>query len=364
MLSPEIHRTNDTVTGILNEMVQLDGYAHGARNTTIGKLAEDPEWLAAVRHRVSMLSDAGAGWVRDRPDVFAAVLVQFTNYGTAFQSVADMQRKGTLAGRDDWIDVLKNVLAGPLEAAVTATQKADQALQDHHQAFAKVQPLLEDSIESGWTALADEEAQMTRIAASLATLQQRVNTLQDQITSETISSGKSYISSAVSISYEIVSTAGASIPFLSVASAAITVGMMFYDIISNTEQIDEDLEQIAALQLEASELAQAAAGTKAVLQILYDMEKSFASIQDLVPALTQMWRSELAKVHAAVEALESGVDPKSYLEIVSIPAAEANWQSICGFVQHVIDLQPSYGRPVILQPGHKPQAGPAPSELR
>lgn len=362
MLSPDIGRTKTNIVDAFNEVLRIDGYAYGCRNTRIGELADDPDWLPAVRHRVSMLSDVAKTWEQDKPDIWSSVLTQFISYASSFKAVAEMKKNGSLKTREDWISVLKSVLTDPLKAAVSATDKADGQLKSQYTAFKDIQPLLEDSIAAGWKELASEEAKMAKIAAAIATLQERVNALEENITSDVISSGKSYISSSVTIVYKLVSATGESVPFLSAAAAVFTVGKMFYDIIENTKEIGEDLDEIAKLQLEATHQAQAAAGTKAVLQLLYELEKAFLLIQDAVPAIRTMWQTELHKVEAAINALENGVDPDSYLEIATFSVANANWQAIAGFVQDIVDMPRDYGRPVILTPGEKPYAGEEPAK--
>lgn len=360
MLSPNINKTKNILTDSFNEIMAIDGFSYGVQNTVIGVLPKDPEWLAAVRSRLAMMAKAGENWQFAKPDIWSALLSHFPDYASAFAGVAQMKAAGELKGADVWIETLEKTLVAPLQKIVAATIAVNGELDKHYEDFKSIVPLLKDSIDQGWEELSDEEALMVKIAGALATLQAEVGNLEEQISSSAISGGKSTVTSAVSITYKLLSSAAPSVPYLSVASMAFTVGKTFYDIVSKTEQITEDLKEIETLQLEASEAAQAAAGTKAVLQLLYNTDESFVSIRESTTRLTTLWQAELGKLNAVVEALQSGADPETYFEILAIPAANANWQAINDYVQILSRVPREYGPPVLLEPGSPPSAGKDP----
>jgi hypothetical protein len=351
VLSPAINDANELVTRSFNEILQLDRYARACNSTQVGMLPSDPDWMPDVRNRIGMLSDAGKAWFSKRPDIWSTVLVQFPDYISSLSGVAESQASGSLKSKDAWLAMLTEILLPQLNTCVTKTEAAADQVHTHYQAFKDVQPLLDNSIQTGWSELADEEQKMVRIAAKLATLQTTVANLEGEITSTGISGGKTYFMSSVSIAYGLVASAGATIPFLSIASLALTVGKAVYEIIENSKEVTKLLGDIADLQVGASESAQAAAGTKALLQALYDFEKAFLGINDALPAITTMWRGERTKVQDAISALKSGSDPNSYIPLVSIPTANANWKAIGTFVQAVTSMEHSIGKAVVLTPG-------------
>lgn len=349
MLSPSITNAQSLLTQAFNEVLRLDGYASNVGSIRIGTLPDDPGWLASVRSRVAMLASAGAAWTASKPDIWGAVLLQFTDYAAAFSGVASRQASGTTSA-GQWITLLQQVLLPQLDTAVKATRAADAALQADYQKFRDIQPLLADSINQGWQALGDEEAQMVAIAGQLVHLQDVVASLSQSITGDEISTGKSVTTTTVTMLYNVATAAGGSFSFLSMATAAFTVGKMYYDIIEGTAEVNDTLQQIATLQLEASEEAQAAAGTKMVLQLLYSLELSFGAISDVLPQIQAMWENEQQKVQALVEALQAGGDPALEFEIVSMPAANANWQAINHFALLLPALRTQVGTPVTLNP--------------
>lgn len=349
MLSPSVDETHAQLTQAFNGTLHLDSYSQGAQDLLIGKLEDDPPWLTGVREEVKSLAQAGAAWVRDKPAIWGGALSQFASCASAFGGVAPMQSAGVLTTREQWIEVLETVLQPPLaEAAATTRQSAD-AFEKHLDAFRSLRPSLEKSIEEGWAELDEEEQEMTVIAAEIAHLQDLVSSLEQAVTATDISAGKSVITTSVTTMFNIVTEAG-SVPFLSVAVTEFTVDMAFYDLVASNEEISDALQQIGALQLRASAEAQAAAGTKMVLRVLYGLELSLERIIDALPQLAAMWEAELEKVEEATDAVRAGADPSSFLELRSIPSASASWAEISAFAEAIPALTSTVGQPVVLNP--------------
>jgi hypothetical protein len=258
--------------------------------------------------------------------------------------------------------VLDQLLVPQLQKAISATNDAEAALRTHLAAFAAVQPLLEQSIDEGWADLADEEQQMVAIATQLTKLQDLVASLEDDISAGEISAGQSVVSTTVKVLYNVATETAQSFSFLSMAMAAYTVGKSYYDLITETEEVGQTLQQIGALQIQASEAAQAAAGTKMVLQLVYNLQESFSTIVDVMPQIATMWTDELSKLQSVVEALGSGVDPSSYLELVTVPAASAAWQSLSQFAQAIPELTTPAAQQVVLDPQNPIPTTSAPTQ--
>ncbi len=149
--------------------------------------------------------------------------------------------------------------------------------------------------------------------------------------------------------YTLVTVEGASFSFLSAATLAYTIGKMFYDLVEDSKEISQILDKISELQIEASEEAQAAAGTKSILRLVYNLEQSFLTIQDVVPQITKMWETERDKIQALIQALEAGASPDDDFDILSIPVANENWQAIGKFAGAIPHLRSLVGKPVILK---------------
>jgi hypothetical protein len=350
MLSPSVNSAKDLLTQVLNEMLRIDGYATGAGAIVVGKLPEDPDWLASVRSRVAMLAAAGGKWLLAKPGIWGPILNQFSSYNAALAGLVEAQKAGQPLTAENWVEILDAVLVPQLEAAAAATDAAAAALKEQLDSFADIQPLLEESIDAGWAALAEEEQQMVRIAAELAHLQDLVASLEDEVTSGSIGAGKGVVSTTVSTVYDVAVVGAESVSFLSFVTSAITVGQFFYTLAESSAELTATLQQIAALQIEASEEAQAAAGTKMVLQLLYNLQTSFDTIGNVVPQLSTLWRDQLERVRDAVDALNSGSDPSTYFDLLTLPTASANWNVIAQFAALMPTLVIRDGEPVLLNP--------------
>ncbi|PIE35135.1 hypothetical protein CSA56_05390 [candidate division KSB3 bacterium] len=349
MLSPHENTTKNNLANVLGEVLSLNAYSHTLQDTSVGVLPDDPQWLTGVRDELKKLRSAANNWLLNMPECWSRVLLQFINYGTSVQAVAAKASSAVLT-KDQWIKMLRDVLKSEITKAAEATTKAEFEIASQYAQFQAVQPLLDKSIQEGWDALADEEQEMVRIAEELTSLQDQISSLESKVTASALLGGKSVISSSVSIIYNLVSTKEADISYLSLVTMAFTIGKMYYDVISNTEKIADDLKKIAELQLKASQEAQALAGTKMILQLLYHMKFKFAVIQDVLPEIIQMWYAEAAKLDAVIEAIEAGAEPATYFELQTLDTAGKVWGDLMIYAQKIVNLEVKMGKPVILNP--------------
>lgn len=348
MFSPDVNDASTLILDAYNDILSLRNYSSVCRSLQIGKPSKDldPEWLIEVRNRVKMLSDAMGTYSQKESDIFSGILYPFINYQTLFSAFAD-QRK-VIKGKDEWMQAL-TVLKNALSKAAKTTGEATDTFSSQYQNIEKIQPLLDQSIQKGWTELASEEQEMVKIATALGGLQQAVQNLSSNLTSSDIRNGKSYVQSTVTIAYGIVMTAELTVPYLSFASILFTVGSSVYDVISNSEKIQNYYKQITSLENQASAEAQAAAATKATIQVLSNLGKSFASIDAHLPRLQQMWQAEEQKIVDAMNAIDGGADPSLYFDIQTMNIAEAGWKSLFDLVEKV--KQPiEVGKPVTVDP--------------
>jgi hypothetical protein len=343
MLSPDVVSSCQLLSDAYNQLLGVRKYANVCNSLFIGKPGEiDPQWLIAVRNRTGLLKDTMAEFSRDQPDITSSLLYPFINYQTLFSALAD--EKNSFKTAADWLPGLQS-LKDAINQAITSTDSANQRFKKDYQAVSAMQPLLEASIQEGWSALADEEQQMVAIATAIGKLQQEIHDIGQDLTASDLRNGKSYVQSTVTIAYGVVMTAEMSIPFLSFAAVIFTIGSSVYDVITTSQTIQKDLDALTELQNTASAEAQAAAATKVTIQLLSTLEKSFLSIQNTLPAISQMWKAELEKINEVITALNSGSDPALYFDLQTIKIAEASWTTLFDLVQH-IQAPIAVGKPV------------------
>ncbi|HAA58136.1 MAG TPA: hypothetical protein DCE42_25460, partial [Myxococcales bacterium] len=264
MLAPDAVMTKDILSSIWNQKTILNGYSTTVQNTVVGKVPTNPQWLNGVRTELKELRVAGNSWMDKSPEFIGLIPAQIVTLSSTFEAFADTITK-MLKSKETNTPAIIELLTGlkkQYDAATTQASDITREWMRHIGQFRAVIPQMEKSIQEGWQDLADEEEKITEIAVALTQLQDEIATLSSQITSGVISSGKGVTSSSVSILYKLVSTSGVSVPYLSVVSLAFTIGKSFYDLISKTDQIVDDLKKITELQTEATQVAQAAAATK------------------------------------------------------------------------------------------------------
>lgn len=346
VLSPNVHAVTQALAQAGTTVARVDSFAFAAINTIIGHLAPDPDWLGPMRTQLTLLNGAGATWQQKKPTILAPILSQFNSHYSLFAGFAAVAEE---LGNDraGWIDVLK-ALHDSLSLSANATRAAEQEFILQVNYLNNVQQVFEASLSKAWKALADEEEQMVALAEQITLLTDQVNALQEDLTSGMISSGKGYIQSSISITYSLVSSAGTSVPYLTIAGLLFTVGKQAYDLIVTHPKIEATLNKIVELRLSMSQAAQAAAMSKAIIQLIYNFDRSLLAVGRQLPALSQMWEAESEKVAQAIRALKAGAIPRQMMEIVAFPSALASWQTLSEFVTK-LTAAPQAGKAVILR---------------
>jgi hypothetical protein len=345
MLCPNVMDVGDIFVEAYSNIRKVDSFAYAGRNIMVGKLAPDPDWLGPVRTRVSLLSDSCAQWQQKKPDIWSQILMPFTNYYTLFSGFTEAA-KGFGEHKQIWLQALDNLKEG-LTTAKEAVKTAELQFETQINNLKNVEELLKSSINDAWAALESEEKEMVKLASEITHLQDQVDHLQSDITSAEFSAGKNYIQSTVTISYALVSSAGADIPYLSIAGLLFTIGKMAYDLIVTDKEISQTIDRIFDLRLKATEEAQAAAVTKAIIHLITNLNSSITAIKNTMPRFDTMWSNEREKIQQAINAINSGVEPAYYIDLHSMPAALATWETLAGYVQKLTQ-PPEQGKPVEL----------------
>lgn len=345
MLCPNVMTVCDELAQSYSTITKVDAFAYASMNTSIGKLSPDPDWLGPVRNELALLSNSGAEWQQKKPTIWAPLLTQFINYYALFSGFADVaSQMGD--DKDAWLEAL-----GQLRASLATAENASKAAEGQFvlqiNNLNNVRQVFDTSLNKAWAALADEEQEMVALAAQVTALQDRLDSLQESINSAEISSGKSYIQSSVSISYTLVSTAGAEVPYLAIVGLVYTVGKLAYDLIVTDKEIAETIGKIVELRNKASQEAQAAAMSKGIIQLIDNFDKNLLAVQRQLPALGTMWENEKVKVDGAIAAINAGAKPTHFLELLSMPAATATWKKLADFATQLTRVA-EQGKPVTL----------------
>jgi hypothetical protein len=345
MLAPNVNPVMDNLARSYSTITRVDAFAHAAMNSAIGKLSPDPDWLGPIRQELTLLNDAGAQWQLKKPTLWAPLLTQFPDYASLFSGFAAVSNE---VGNDKeaWIKLLSE-LSQSLVRATNASRAAEREFTLQVNNLNNVQTVFDSSLKKAWTALASEEEAMVAMAEQIGALQERVGTLAADMSAGAISSGKSLIQSTVTITYAVLIAASVSVPYLTIAGMLFTIGKGAYDLIVTDQKIHDAIDKITELRVAMSEEAQAAAMSKAIVQLITAFDITLAAVGRQLPALSEMWTAENQKVQGTIHALQAGAVPRDMIELVSMPSAAATWNSLAGFVTKLL-ATPAMGRPVTL----------------
>ena len=330
MLSPNIIAVTDNLTQAYLTIRQTDAFAYASIGTSIEKLSPDPEWLGLIRSQLKLLSNAGAQWQQKKPDIWSPILSQFPNYSTLISSIADVVHD-LKNNKELWLKFLYQ-LSDSLEISKNLTKTSEEQFILQIKKLKNIQQVFNTTLDEAWDTLANEEQEMNDLAIQVTTLQDKVSSLEANLTSSEISGGKNFIQSTAKISYTLVSSVEFSIPYLTVASLAYTVGQTLFDIIATDKEIGETLSKIVKLQTQLSEEAQAMVMIKAIIQLINNFDITIAKINYQFPTISTMWANEKTKVDQAISAIQAGAIPEQMIELVSIPVAAKTWTNLTDFV--------------------------------
>lgn len=344
MLNPHVDTAINMLTEVYNDIRGVSNYANTCNSFVIGHVASDPDWLASARSRSEALRDVMNAFMRQKPDIMASIIVSFVDYQTLFAAFATQYKQ--LSSTDDWLSMLES-LKSTATASMNTTNNANAEFSDAYKNVSDRAFLLDDSISQGWQALSGEEAEMTRIAEAIGELTNSIASLGAEVNSADLRAGKTYVQSLVKMAYSVVMETASSVPYLTIATGLLSIGEGVYNTLKNASDVQTQLDKLTQLQNQATQAAQATAITKAVLQQLNTLEKSFLSLDSSLPALSLLWQNEIDKLSSAINAINAGSDPSLLFDLQTAEIAAASWQTITDFANQ-LHQAPQVGNSILV----------------
>jgi hypothetical protein len=349
MLAPDVNDTFQKLTSAYSGILAIDNFSSASQSIQIVQLPKDPDWLPPVREEISELTTASDAWQMARPQIWSGTLLAFVNYIHTFSGFASTVKASKPTTAAEWIALLQQTLLPAVGAALAATQSAERQVADKLTPFSGVLPLMDKSIQAGWDALAGEEQDMLKLTEQLGELNQTVQNLGVQLDSSIISSGKSYISTTVTMLYTAAAAGeAATVPVLGLAVAVFTTAKSFYDLVKNDDDLIAALHQINQVKAELSDDALGVALTKSTLQTLYSLEEEYLAAKDALPGLIDLWTAQQTSIQDTINALQAGANPDQYFDLLTVPIAQTSWQQINGFLQNLMNIDVTVGEPVTI----------------
>lgn len=349
MFAPNINETYNRLTDSYTSVTSLDGFSSTVIDLQILTLPKDPSWLPGVRKNINLLKTQANSWQIERPNVWAPVLLTFSQYASTIESIPN---QGKNLGSKEWIELLDSLLIPAIQDGQSKLKDAEKTLKNARSKFSNILPLIDQSIAKGWSELGKEEKTMQKLATKLGSLSAQASALGAKITSDAISENKAIITNSVKMLYAAGAIgAEASIPVLGIAIAVITISKGFYDVAKDSEELEQTMREITKIQAELTNEAMGLALTKGILQVLYNLEKQYLATEDALPLVIDIWTTEATKLTDARNALIAGAKPDQYMDIIMLSTAQSNWRHINQFVQQLMDTDPQVALPVVLDIG-------------
>jgi hypothetical protein len=343
MLCPNVNDVTDQLAQGYSTIREVDVFAYASMNTLVGKLNPDPAWLPGVRQCIELLSEAGERWRARKTDTWTPVLNQFINYATLFSGFA--HAAPTIGDdRDAWMGIL-NTMSAAVETGKNVTRAAEGQLIWQINHLNNIRQELDTCIAIAWNGLASEEQAMVNLATQVTKLQNQLARLEGSLSSAEIASGKNFVRSSVTTSYTLVSTTGKEVPYLAIAGLLFTVGKMAYDLIVTDKEIDQTIAKIVRLRANMSEEAQAAAVSKAIIQLIDNFDKSLLAVDSQLPPIAAMWDIEKIKVRQVINAINAGTKPGRIADLAAMSSAATRWNTLSDFCIKLSQLTKN-GQPV------------------
>ena len=330
MLAPNAQNVYELLTDSYNNLLNLDALAYSSMNTLVGKLSPDPAWLGQIRNRMALFSDQGSSWQQLKPDIWSEILSPFNTYYALFSGFSEV-RNTLKDDKDAWKACLSQ-LSTNLKSIVTKVEAAEVQFNDQLSQLRNVESLLSDCLDEAWTQLSNEEQNMISLATEIGSLQTKLTDLESNLSATEIRDGANYTKTAATISYAILTSTGETIPYLSIVSLFYTVGDLIYNLIVTSSDINDTINKIVELRNEMTAEAQAAAMTKALIQMINNFDKKMLTIESKLPNFSALWSCEQSKIDEVINAINAGANPSDVLSLVTMPAACEVWQQLSGFV--------------------------------
>lgn len=367
MIYPRVDLLKQTLTDAFVSFIELDAYSHTVTTLTVGKLINDPDWLNDVRNRLELLNHTAQEWPTLKPDFLGGLLKQFIQYASCVSGVEDMMRLAVENERTQWVAVLNQVVMPQLNKGLRQAIECEDKIKALRKEFSAAHHRLDESIQAGWRSLGAQEAKSNELAQKMQELQDALISQQEKLTVGTLSKTSTLVTNHGKVIYKLVdiqtsnidaATRGImmgaaianGISYVGLTLAVLTASYAVYENWARSERIYKLLRDISQLQVSLDQTAQALAATKNVLSLLYRLEREFLSIENKLPAITQLWREETNTVRQVIEALNAGADPDAHLYLSNYQLVAASWKKLEAYASHLAGLKIDRGQTVVIEP--------------
>jgi hypothetical protein len=357
-MAPDTDTAQKQLTTTLNANTVITAYCHALQNAVVQPLDGQGSWYDAFNASLKIAQDHAQKWVSQLgPCVFATIPQSIINYSNTF-----------IPGTNDILQILSNISGVPTPDQQKQINDLINALlvtlQDQQKTltatYTDLQGFMSD-VQSDHTALLSgqnsAQNQVMIDQTKLAKIQAKINSIQQQIQSDSQKALISEIGLGVAIFVTIaaialtVATGGIAAP-VAIAVGVVGIGASIAGTVIFSKEVNQDFDDLYAEQKELSEeQAQVSAlngitasintlvqANEAATQALSDVLNTFSVLeQKLQSVVTDLKNAEAPDIPAIIETLD-------------LQAAQTAWGQLVTFAQNMQESAKSIQVNTVQQP--------------
>jgi uncharacterized protein YdiU (UPF0061 family) len=340
-LAPDTTGTQTQLTTTLNANTVITAYTHALQNAVVAPLDGQGSWYTTFNTNLKLAQQHAQVWVDTLgPAVFATIPQSIINYSNTFT-----------AGTNDILQILSEISGIPTPTQQTQINELINAilvtLQQQQATLTNTYTQLQGfmtTVQADHTALLSgqnsAQAQVQIDQTQLAKIQAKINSIQQQIQSDSQKALISEIGLGVSLFIIVcaialtVATGGIAAP-VAIAVGVIGVGAAIAGTVIFSKEVSQDFDNLYAEQKELTEeQAQVSALTGITNSINALVSANEAATQAL-SAVLDTWsvlEQKLQSVATDLQNAEAG-DVPAIIESLDLQASQLAWSQLVAFAE-------------------------------
>lgn len=347
-LSPDPQETLDLLTGVANQWARLSAYVGSIESAQFQALDPEPAWLGQARSALAASVAAGEAWLERAPAATADIVSPFLDYAATFRGF----QKGAPVITRDAVPVLIDNINGmvtELDAAADRVAAGQRVIDDLAASWASAHQQMLAAVAVAQEAHEQEHEALDETVEKISELVERLAGLGEDMRSGDLAIGRTFTETEVELMVAIFA-GETEIPFVGIGLALLSVLIDMGEMIANSHEIDDALNQLyESLVAESVEL-QAVSALHTVLAVLQRLDEQYALATQPGRDLQQLWEGERDKMQRVQEGLQADADPALMPDLVSLPQAAAAWDDLAATAERLLNLQTVRGATVRLAP--------------
>lgn len=357
MLSPDRTETLDELTDIANLWARLFAFSRALQRARIGELNPEPPWLKSARGALAQNNADVEQFFLAAPDITTSVVHPFSKYAAAFRTFSQLATSGSDQSADALIELL-TLLMNDIDGACSTIEDGNKKLNGIVAQFGEGHKAMVAAVTAAQLAHEKEHAEITRTAATIAGLEERIAGLSSAMRSSDLAAGKTFIETEVDLLVPFFLGAAESVPFIGIGLTALSIGIDLVETIENSIEIEDALNKLYDALVQQAEEIQAVSAIHSVLQVLTRLNNQYQAAAKRGPRIKVLWHGEWEKLRVLREGLRAGADPSKEPDLTQLNETANRWDELAAITKNMLQLTTAGGPPIVKLKPHPREATP------